>query len=348
MTTKTKNLKKDQTGIASLVIVILIMTLLTLIVLALAKNANREQRQSLDRQLNNQAFYAAESGVNDAQDYVAQQGAANVPEEKTDCDKVSANPNEYFTGIPKSFGDENDGVAYSCVLYDLTPEELIFDSVAGDTSKYVAISNAGGGTLKTLKFTWSQRGGGSDFSGCPGGAYDFPQQLTNCDAGVLRLALISNTGSSRQDLIDNMFLAFATPSNRPPVTHNYGQAAGAPNYQGKSFQGGCNTNNECSLTIKDINKTRLYLHLRSLYKNSSVRITGTVDVDGSTQSIQFKDAQMVIDSTGRATDVLKRIKTSISLDGVNNKVRPEFVLQTAGDICKQLVVKPTFVEDNCN
>lgn len=61
---KTKNnLNNNQSGIASMVIVILIMTLLTLIVLAMTQNSNREQRQALDRQLNSQALYAAESGL---------------------------------------------------------------------------------------------------------------------------------------------------------------------------------------------------------------------------------------------------------------------------------------------
>ena len=65
MRTKLKQLQKDQNGIASIIIVVVIILILTLVVLAMSRNANREQRQALDRQLSSAAFYAAESGIND-------------------------------------------------------------------------------------------------------------------------------------------------------------------------------------------------------------------------------------------------------------------------------------------
>ena len=85
-----QTITKNQEGMASLVIVILIMTLLSLIVLSMTKNANREQEQSLERQLNSQAFYAAKSGINDARDYYTQHANDANPTDralssKSDC-----------------------------------------------------------------------------------------------------------------------------------------------------------------------------------------------------------------------------------------------------------------------
>ena len=97
MLNKNQKLRTDQKGIASLVIVILIMFLLTLIVLAMTRNTNQQQRQALDRQLNSQAFYAAESGVNDAFHYLA--NTPGVADTKEDCEPhPDADTGDYFPG----------------------------------------------------------------------------------------------------------------------------------------------------------------------------------------------------------------------------------------------------------
>jgi hypothetical protein len=53
-------------GFVSIIVCMIIMTILSLITIGFAQIMAREQRQALDRQLSSQAFYAAESGVNDA------------------------------------------------------------------------------------------------------------------------------------------------------------------------------------------------------------------------------------------------------------------------------------------
>lgn len=345
-----KNIKTDQRGIASMVIVILIMTLLTLIVLALAKNANREQRQSLDRQLNSQAFYAAESGVSDARDFVSQKNKTGglSPDEikKTDC--KPKDDTHYFDGIDSSLDIE--GVSYSCVMYDTTPEQLQYQNVATDASKFNLIADADRRPIQSLTFKWTQKDGGSTFSGCPDDINKFPSNLdTNCDAGLLRISLFNKAESNtNQELIDKMFLAFVSPGKTSSANNianfSYSSAVGRTT-QGRAVNANCTT--ECTMTINNINKTELYLHLRSLYKNNQVKITGTT----STGPVKFRDAQMMVDATGKAQDVLKRIRVLVPLE--ENKARPEFVLQAAGNICKQLNISKNddgdiIINDNCN
>ena len=59
--------KLRERGVVSIMVSIVLMAVMTLIVLGFSEIARRDQRQTLDRQLSNQAFYAAEIGVNDAQ-----------------------------------------------------------------------------------------------------------------------------------------------------------------------------------------------------------------------------------------------------------------------------------------
>ncbi|HSX32249.1 MAG TPA: pilus assembly PilX N-terminal domain-containing protein, partial [Candidatus Saccharimonadales bacterium] len=55
-----------ESGMVAIMVTIILMIVISLIVLGFAQIARRNQRQSLDRQLSTQAFYAAETGVNDA------------------------------------------------------------------------------------------------------------------------------------------------------------------------------------------------------------------------------------------------------------------------------------------
>lgn len=340
-----------------MVIVILIMTFLTLIVLAMTKNANREQRQALDRQLNSQAFYAAESGINDAKDYVAANHALpGFQDRKDDCNNITGASNG------NQFGDKSnlvgqtgidDSIRYSCVMYNVHPDSLIYESGTSE-SKIAPIEDVDGLAIKSLTFKWRQTTGDElVFNGCPPNAGVFPVSLddSNCNAGALRVELVDPDASSRQDLINKSFLSFITP------TRNTGQSGSGGNYltgvgiaqnQGQSGGGGCTANGECSFTIDNIYRNKLILHLRSIYKSNTVTINGEVFNGGSIEKIEFKDAQMMVDSTGRATDVIRRIQVRVPISEYSKRVNvPENALQTSDDICKLLNVLPNNISNPC-
>lgn len=325
---------------ASLVIVILIMTLLSLIVLSMTKNANREQEQSLERQLSSQAFYAAESGINDARDYYTQHAndadpTTKAPTTKTDCSGISgAATGDQFPGYSSTVGANVN--KYSCVLYDAAPDSLEFSDVSTSTSVLMPIRDKSYSIIKNLTFTWKRPNNTSyNFSGCP--ASGFPTALNNCDAGVLRIELINLSNTNRDALVDNDFLAYVSPGSGA-ATENYINGVGISN-QGVDWAGSCTsgTDGECKLTIQNINLTNMLLHMRSIYNNNQVSITGT---DPLGNPIHFRDGQMMIDSTGKATDVLKRMQVRVPLNQYGNGVYPEFSLQTAGGICKLLQIIP--------
>src|ERR1039458_10050844 len=66
MQARLTKIKDDQSGFASIVIASVIILVLSLITVGFAQLMQREQRSALDRQLSSQAYYAAESGINDA------------------------------------------------------------------------------------------------------------------------------------------------------------------------------------------------------------------------------------------------------------------------------------------
>lgn len=330
-----------------MVIVILIMTLLSLVVISMTKNANREQRQALDRQLSSQAFYAAESGINDAKDYYAKHANDPVnpaPEEKNDCGPLSgASAGDQFPGHSSQVG--SDVNVYSCVLYDAKPNSLVFSDINTDTGAVMPIEDKNGSVIRSLTFTWKRPNNTTyNFSGCPSSG--FPRELTDCDAGMLRLELIDPAATTRADFIAKDFLSFISPSSSGasnPASPNYSAGLGTAN-QGVVWRGGCTngTDGKCSITVNNINRNKLLLHLRSLYNNNYVDVTG---VTTTGDRIEFENGQMMIDSTGRAVDSSKRIQVRSPLNNYGNGVYPEFALQTADGICKLLQVIPAGFPD---
>jgi type II secretory pathway pseudopilin PulG len=337
------NLIKNQSGIASMVVVILIMTLLTLVVLATTRNSNREQQQALDRQLSTQAFYAAESGISDAKDYIVDPPpSAPRPIEKDNCDGLgTANgTGNQFPGKDAQVGDF-ENTKYTCVLYDRTPDELFYFPINVKSPTIVPIEDAGGEKINSITFKWNQAGGGSNFGSCPGGGVTLPKQIpnNNCDAGMLRIELVDPSSTNRQQLINSTFLIYVKPSSSGgSPTFAYNNASGNVNKQGAITSGGCGADG-CEITIDGISASsdveKLYLNLRSIYKLNDVTISG----QRAGGSIRFRDAQMEVDSTGQSGDILKRVQVMVDLTKLNSGFIPAFVLQTSSDLCKRLEVK---------
>ncbi len=87
------------------------------------------------------------------------------------------------------------------------------------------------------------------------------------------------------------------------------------------------------LNVSTLNRANFVLNLRGIYDSSRVIIRGYTTGSGASEAT-MSGAQVVIDSTGRAQDIVRRIK-------INAPIRPDivyppFTLQIGGDICKRL------------
>src|SRR5882724_3022558 len=85
-----------EAGFAALIIGIILVLILGLLTIGFAQLVRHEQSSALDKQLSSQAYYAAESGVNDA--YHAIQGylkTGQVPPARTSC--AGNPPSDYPT-----------------------------------------------------------------------------------------------------------------------------------------------------------------------------------------------------------------------------------------------------------
>src|SRR6056297_3601709 len=169
-------MRNNQAGFVSIIVASILMVIMTLITIGFTQLMQREQRQALDRQLSTQAYYAAESGINDFYTYL--QASNESPDdfpfdqkEKTDCDTDALS--ESFNG---GVLDDSGLIRYTCLQYDLDPEtiELNNGSIETDQSKVVPIylSNTGGGNaIQQITLAWEHQDGDAAF-GLTGGVDD--------------------------------------------------------------------------------------------------------------------------------------------------------------------------------
>jgi Tfp pilus assembly protein PilX len=87
-----RNIRHAEQGLVSIVVTMIFLIVLSLIVVGFAQVARREQRESLDRQLSSQAFYAAESGINIAKSAISDSSGTYSSNNAVLNDKGSCGP----------------------------------------------------------------------------------------------------------------------------------------------------------------------------------------------------------------------------------------------------------------
>lgn len=328
------NIHKNQAGLVSFFVITIIMLVLTLIVLAFARLVNREQIQTLDRQLNAQAYYAAESAVNDVVN-----AFANDPSlaggTYDDCNEFVTAPD------PDLNSDLGNGISYSCLLVDPTPSRLEFSDVNQQTSRTTPLRTASGLPITALEIAWSDNSGGTGLTGCPSlGSYpaNWNTEYPGCETGMLRLEVVPFNGpTSRQALITNRGVVFAQPQSAGGVA-SIGLSNINGEEQGRPVFANCSSG-VCRLRITGVDLTG-YLRMRTLYRDASVTITA---YNGSTAQ-GLIGSQVEIDVTGKAADVLRRIKVNAQIPSADDgNPAPEFALQSRNALCKRFQTRPNSV-----
>lgn len=333
-----KKLHTEESGIVSLIVTVMIMIVISLIVLNFAKLSRREERQALDRQLSTQAYYAAESGLNAGVEYV-RNNPGSAAKTFGDCASVPADKN--FSGDNRIISST---AKYTCVTVDPTTPDLQYDDISTNASKVIPIE-AKSGTIDSLTFNWEQPNvPDQNLPNCPATGFSLPASDSwYCGPGVLRIDIFptDKTSIKRADFATNTFTAFLYP--RHP-----GNGSGAVVFQdGQGFSkqgifasGDCKATyvRACKVTITNLGATgaNFYMmRIKSIYNTSRVIITAQ---DSGSTDLIFKGAQAMIDSTGKANDVLHRLRARAALAATYTI--PEFGLQSASDLCKRFYVIP--------
>ncbi len=324
------SLRKNESGIVSLMLTIFVMIILTLIVVGFSEITRREERQSLDRQLSTQAFYAAESGVNLTVNTIRKDAAtAGFVPQVTTCGPVDLGP-----------AADTLGTSVPCVLYDAQPKDLEYTAINQQAGKIVPL-NTLGGFAPGLSFEWNVADAySSNYSSCPSNSRVLVALSPTCPAGYLRATIMTlSAGASREALYASSFTVFFKPVSAGGggsvayVAHGTNDSGAAG--QGQVIPANCSggVQPRCKATITGIpTGAQSYLHLRSMFKNNTVKITSTDPLD------RFTRAQIKVDATGKVSDVLRRIQVRVSY--LDDYEIPSYVIDGEKSVCKSLTLRP--------
>lgn len=324
------SLKTDQSGMVSIMVSLVLMIVLSLVVLGFAQISRRNQRVTLDRQLSTQAFYAAESGVNDAVNAIKAAGKADP---KTNCSPATSG---IYNGISNVLNAANQ-VSYSCLLVDPTPPSLQYTTIKS-SGTIVPIISASGANISKITLVWHSDAQ-SPLSGCSAsfGVGSFLPATPSgwrCGYGVLRFDLVKANGNqSANGYQSNTMTTFAVPLSGGGGN----QITFGPNANATTTVS-CTANN-CTLTIVGLNSNTYFMRVSSIYHDASNLIVTPSDAAGT--ALQTTSAQALIDSTGKAQDVLRRIQVRIPYNGSSSDNQlPMNGLGSTDSICKRFSIMP--------
>lgn len=122
-------IQQDEQGFAAIIVAVILLLVLSLITVGFAAQMRKEQRAALDNQLSTQAYYAAESGINDA---VQALGSGVITTAKQTC---PPDPQ-----LPSNTVNAAENVSYSCLLIDPAPLSLEYGSIDISQSKVLQIT----------------------------------------------------------------------------------------------------------------------------------------------------------------------------------------------------------------
>ncbi len=331
---------KNEDGLVAIIVATIIMIILSLVTLGFARLMQREQRQALDRGLSTQAFYAAESAVNDAAQQIRHNGyTAN----KTSCGTdATFTANGVGTGL---------NATYSCLLINQNPTTLEYTNYADANSIPAPLESSTGDDITSVKISWDNKYTAATTYPCPASFTSAFPAFSSWDPaapqtypGIMRVDLIPADTLNRAALVNNtitMYLYPVTAGCTGAVTAINNSAQVGDSAKGKIIPVACMTPtgsmpHACELTINNDSSPnkKYYVRLKSLYKSSAV----TVRIFNAAIQLGFKGAQVQVDSTGKVADIVRRIQVRIAVD--DTYYRPEGVIQSMDSICKQVSIAP--------
>lgn len=317
-------LKHNQDGFASIVIALVLILVLSLLTVGFAQLARREQQTALDKQLAGQAYYAAESGINDAVLGIQGNTKAGIPPTITSgTPNVNTNNclNAPFITNGASSLSNTYGVSYSCVLVNLQPPSIQYDNVGPGSDRYLSFTTTSTGATSDFTVQWVSTDGQTNYPNDPSTGF---QPAGSWNHGpVLQVSITPLTNTSRQALTTNTMTAVLYPAQHGTNAASYSSytlspyaASSVVSNEGKVISGRCSTATagyQCQATISGVpgGTGPFLIHLYNMpYDTANVNING----QSAGVPIKFIDGQAIVDSTGKDKNVSKRLLVHIPIN----------------------------------
>lgn len=321
-------------GFVSIFTVLVIMSVLTTVALGFSVIVRQAQVRVLDNQLSVQALYAAESAVNDAALVLA-----SDPTYTKDSCKSTSDGFSYDLDIDR-------GISYSCLLIDPTPYSLTYDNVGSMDSPVLAnLQSSDGQNINTVSISWDGSSGPTN-SPLPDNSSASLSTTTSWanKLGLLRIDIIPLDALDRSSLSTQAITVLLYPTKNSSGVNTVVLQSGDQE-RGRIILVRCDDNAALSYRCEtDLNlggnRNRYAVRLSSYYNSVNVKL-GIQNNGG--QPLSFLNGQALVDATGKANNVLKRVQVALPLFDTSG-YREAFALSSADSICKRLFVSGGIVD----
>lgn len=333
----------NQAGMASILVTLIMSVVITLIVIGFAQVATREQSNSLQNQLSTTAYYAAETGVNDAINII--QKNPNDPASdyaKNTCGaptSATIYSSLYNSNGTTTFSGDNSlsGATYSCLLVNPSPTEIV--TTIGSNSQVFPINT--GAKVASINLTWQST---QPWNSKDCNSTTDPEFLSDnswqCELSALRVDLVTvpTGGFTEASLLSGSNSAFILPfnSNNSSCNGSVNFSSNCSNIYGAS----CSASQGCSVNIVLPNpsaSTTYYMRINTIYGQSDTLAISAYTF-GSSAPSALNGAEYIIDSTGLTHGVAKRIQVALPILQSTNI--PAYAIQTTDDLCKRFYIIP--------
>jgi hypothetical protein len=337
--------KNNQEGLASIFISMIMMIVITLLVLGFVQFANKEAAQVLNRQLSVAAFYAAETGINIVK---SQEINGALPSQsQIGCSGNTYSTQGLFPGTSASI---------PCLLVYSSPIHL-YKTLGLGSSWITPIDVNGASSINYLTIGWQNLNmttppAKACFGLSPSNLGPEVNSGINtgrtCDAGVIKVDLVPANSIQTE----YTYYFYPQPVDSPPSTTNV--IPYTSNSSGVTLPGSCPGSNGLSqeycnvtLNLSGLNQANYYLRIKTFYLPASIEISAETSNPNEPgyQNISFGNDQIVVDSTGKVSNVLQRIRVNL---GTNYSRVPNSALNITQGICKQFYYYGQYVVNSSN
>lgn len=372
---------KYTSGAVSIFAVIFATLLLTVLTIGFISLMIVAQQRAINNDLSQSAYDAALAGVEDAKRAVracADDSASPVCAPlaaPADCKVIAragingdANENETRITSNSSSGGQFDQ-AYTCVNISMNSPDYLAKMTTSNTQ---IVPLRATGSVDEIVIQWfTQEDNGGQSAAVPGGNWDSLPPISGWNNGappLLRVQLITPGESFSLNELNGTVKSstvFLRPSTVAPgvpasqvVTINDSSPARATvvgSYNNSLNPVACSRNfaqggYACQVTLK-LEENRgisegasqnALLRLDLMYRDANVRVS----LFNGPTSVDFNGVQPVVDSTGRASDLFRRVESRLRLG--SDFSYPSYVVDLENALCKDFAVNDTGATGSCN
>jgi Tfp pilus assembly protein PilX len=367
--------QSKQSGAVSLFVVIFAALLMTIVTVSFVQLMIKDQEQATASDLSQSAYDSAQAGVEDAKRLllaVQKCGAStdatcNKYREALASGKCSTLSDSSLVGqtngetlIQQDAEDSNLDQAYTCVKVDTTPPNYEGGIKIHESAVVPLIGTASFNEIEVSWFSRDDVAAGTTNLRFPDSSVDrlnLPPIGTAWESdnpALLRAQLIQTSGSFDLSQFDassgsdsNVNTLFLYPTSLPGLgptnffsdARRAGSASPTPVSCASTFATGEKYACKMRLTLPNPiggnqDSRVAYLRLSALYNDTHFAVTLRDTTSG--KDVDFNNVQSEVDSTGRASNLFRRVQARVELKGA--MVYPEAAVDIAGNLCKNFFV----------